>query len=229
MNDGLVSTNPFSGLRLEGSRGRKDLEALTEEQIIALADCAKAVHGSYGAVVRAMILVLGFAGIRPGEAFALEWGDISGDEMTVSRALDSTGRVKLPKNGKPRTILIPPLPRAALAEVPRLINAPWVFTTKTGRRFNKGHLARYFEPVRAAFGRPRLQPYELRHACATMLMDRGVDPADIAQQLGHSDHGRLVQELYGHPSDRRARERVRRAFGANVMSLKSVKEQGADG
>jgi integrase len=248
LDAGLIQTNPLANLRLEQPRGRKDLDALTEAEVLALADEALAVHASFGPMMRALILFLGFVGARPGEAFALRRDDIKGDEVTIRRSVDAAGQLKMPKNGKPRTVVLPPVVREALDRIPPRIatsspipsgnpsaprsasRSPWVFTTKRGNRFSKASLSYYFNPVRAAAGRPRLQPYELRHACATMLMERGVDPADVAQQLGHSDHGRLVQELYGHPRDRRARERIRRAFGGNVHELKSVEDgEVADG
>lgn len=36
----------------------------------------------------------------------------------------------------------------------------------------------------------------------------------VAQQLGHTDGGTLVRELYGHPDAAIARERIRAAFRA---------------
>jgi integrase len=50
--------------------------------------------------------------------------------------------------------------------------------------------------------------YELRHCAATMLLERGMTPWDVAIQLGHQDGGRLVTSLYGHPSEVAARERL---------------------
>lgn len=223
MRDGLVGANPFSGLRLQKPRGRKDLTALTEVQIDELAASAlEALDLEVGPTMRAMILVAAYCGLRPGELFALEWSDLGGDELTVARSIDSTGRPKLPKNGKPRTILIPPTARQALAELPRRVDVPWVFATPRGRRFTKSSLRYYFTSVRAASGRPDLDFYELRHACATLLLERGASPMDVAQHLGHSDHGRLVQELYGHPEEAGSRERLRRAFGENVEGLRPV-------
>jgi integrase len=64
-----------------------------------------------------------------------------------------------------------------------------VFLTPRARRFNKGSFHRYFVAVRAAFGRPELTPYELRHACATLLLERGLTPEDVAAHLGHKDGG----------------------------------------
>jgi hypothetical protein len=40
-------------------------------------------------------------------------------------------------------------------------------------------------------------------------------PADVAVQLGHTDGGRLVMTLYGHPDEDRARDRLDLAFAAD--------------
>jgi integrase len=57
--------------------------------------------------------------------------------------------------------------------------------------------------------------YGLRHACATLLLERGLTPADVAVQLGHTDGGRLVQILYGHLEEERALDRLLMAFSAD--------------
>jgi len=49
-----------------------------------------------------------------------------------------------------------------------------------------------------------------------MLLERGVTPWDVAQQLGHTDGGQLVMELYGHPSEAGARARVLAAWDAQM-------------
>jgi integrase len=54
--------------------------------------------------------------------------------------------------------------------------------------------------------------YELRHFCATHLLELGVSHADVAVQLGHTDGGALVMSTYGHPSDEAARERLLDAY-----------------
>ncbi len=48
-----------------------------------------------------------------------------------------------------------------------------------------------------------------------MLLERGLRPADVAVQLGHTDGGRLVQILYGHPDEERALDRLLMAFSAD--------------
>ena len=53
-------------------------------------------------------------------------------------------------------------------------------------------------PLEGRGGRD-LDLYKLRHDAATMLLERGVSPADVAVQLGHTDGGALVMARYGHP------------------------------
>ncbi len=185
---------------------RKDLTALVESELHELASVAVAVHGDYGPAFRAMILFAAYVGLRPGELFARQ-------------SLDGTGELKLPKNGKPRVVTLPPAAREALLDVPARLDVPWLFVTRTGRRLSKSSLLYYWNPVRAAFGRPGMDFYELRHYCATHLLELGVSHADVAVQFGHTDGGALVMSTYGHPSEELARERLKRAYAPNVAAL----------
>lgn len=225
VRDGLVQENVFAGLRIERSRGRRDLVALTEAEVRELADVATAIHGP---TFSAMVVFAAYTGLRPGELFALEHGDIDDDEVHVRRSRDSTGELKLPKSGHTRTVILPPPARDALLAMPRRLDVPWVFTTATGRPFTKSSLHYHWTPVRAAFGRPTMHFYELRHACATMLLERGLSHADVAQQLGHSDGGALILSTYGHPSEQASRGRVKAAFSAQVAGLRVANRSQPD-
>jgi integrase len=221
INDSLhPGPNPFANLRLEQPRGRKDLVALTEAELRSLADAALAVHGEYGPTFRAIILFASYVGLRPGELFALERADVREDEVTIRQNLDGTGALKLPKNGKQRVVILPPPAREALRDVVPRLDLPWLFVTRNGRRFAKSSLLYYWNPVRAVFGRPGMDFYELRHFCATHLLELGVAHADVAVQLGHTDGGALVMSTYGHPSEDLARERLKRAYAANIAVLR---------
>ena len=229
INDGLhPGPNPFANLRLEQPRGRKDLTALTEKELHALADCALKVLGEYGPTFRAMILFAGYVGLRPGELFALERADVGRDEVAIRRNLDGTGQLKLPKNNRERVVILPPPAREALQDVPPRLDVSWLFVTKYGRQFKKSSLLYYWNPVRAVFGRPGMDFYELRHFCATHLLELGVSHADVAVQLGHTDGGALVMSTYGHPSEDLARERLKRAYGANVSRLRANEVSSSD-
>lgn len=228
INDGLhPGPNPFTNLRLEQSRGRKDLVALTEPQLHQLADLALTSHGDFGPTFRAVILFAGYVGLRPGEMYALERRDIAGDEVHIRQNLDGTGQLKLPKNNKTRVVILPPPAREVLVDVPSRLEVPWLFTTPRGRRFSKSSLLYYWRSVRTAFGRPDMDFYELRHFCATHLLELGVAHADVAVQLGHTDGGALVMSTYGHPSEDAARQRLKQAFRPRVSPLHAQPGMGS--
>lgn len=214
VNDGLCDLNPFAGLRLPGGKGRKELLALTERELIALADTAlleKCELGEFGHHYRAMILFAGYVGLRPGELFALRRDDVQGQLCTIQRALSSTGEIGPTKNGRARTVIVPPAAQDALLTV-----APdpsgLLFTSPRGRMWTQSSHHRYWSTVRREANRPGFDFYELRHAAATMLLERGATPWDVAIQLGHTDGGHLVMDLYGHPAEDGARARLLAAY-----------------
>ena len=219
--DGLCQDNPFTNLRLETPKGRKDITALTEPEIQRLAGLAREQHGDFGDEAAALVLFAAYTGVRPGELAALRWCDldIPNRRATITRALDGQGGVKAPKNGKPRRIVLPPQALRALSSLARpMHDEDLIFHTPRGKRLTKGTLAYLWRPIAAAWrasGGQDLDLHELRHACATLLLERGLAPADVAVQLGHTDGGRLVMTLYGHPDEDRARDRLDLAFAGD--------------
>lgn len=215
VNDGLVSHNPFANLKLKQSPGRKNLIVPTVDEVHGLAETARALHGEHGEEFAALIIFAAYTCMRPGEIVVLEWDDVNFDEneIVVSKTLSGDREVTLPKNGRVRRIVLPPVARDALRRVPRRLDTDRIFSTKRGRRFSKSNFHYAFNPVRCAFGRPDMDFYELRHFGCTFLLDElGLTPGDAAHQLGHTDGGRLVMELYGHPAEDRTRERIKQAF-----------------
>jgi integrase len=69
--------------------------------------------------------------------------------------------------------------------------------------------------LRAASGLPNVGWHDLRHFCATRLLEMGLDHFAVSVQLGHEDGGALVMSRYGHPSKDAARERLLAAFSFN--------------
>jgi integrase len=151
--DGVAAANPFTNLRLETPKGRKDLDALTEAEIVELADLAAAQHGDYGPEARAIILTLGFVGVRPGELCALRRSDVdlSTRELTVRFNLDASGQEKPPKNGRPRIVTVPPAALDAIRRVPATLHDDYLFHSPRGRRLSKGTLHYLWRPVAAAW------------------------------------------------------------------------------
>jgi integrase len=245
--EGLVTKNPFAELGLPASRGRKDIEILSAAEVDHLLELAEASHPKYR--FRPFVAFAAYTGMRPSEIYGLEWPDIDfkAQEITVRRQLYRR-ECSTPKNGKTRKIILPPPADEALRALDkhslvRLTDETGkerpmdiIFRNKSGAPMSQTTLHFYWVPVRATFGRPKMDFYELRHFCATFLLEMfraaGEDGAsDVATQLGHSDDGKLVRELYGHPDDDLARERLKRLFKTNVKPLRPVEddEEAANG
>jgi integrase len=225
LRDGVVSENPWTNMGLKQSRGRKDITALTEEQLLELAQTAQRVHKAYGLEAQAIILTLGYVGIRPGELCGLKHEDLDlpNAETWIKRSRDVTNKLKPPKNGKARRVVIFPGALSAMQAIPETTNDRFVFHSPRLHPLNKASLNYMWRPIQTAWteqGNRSVDLYSLRHCAATMLKERGVSSADIAIQLGHTDGGRLVDLIYGHPSEDRARERLKQAYGERSEQLR---------
>jgi integrase len=219
---GLVDGNPFAGLRLRGSHGRKDLDVLSLDEVERLAACAGEVWaGEVALTVRALVLMAAFVGMRPAELYGLRWSDVDlrEDEVRVERQYSpSTRRFELAKKGQKRVVVLTPPAKAGLLGLPRPVKVDeLIFRGARGRPLTGRTQHYYWNPVRCRFGNRSMDFYDLRHFCAAWLFNDLELPAqDVAHQLGHTDGGALVQRLYGHPSERLARERIKRAVGGRL-------------
>lgn len=223
--DGVVSENVFMGLRLQQSRGRRDLDVLSEAEVDQLGQVA---NDTYGPGFAAFVLTAAHCGLRPGELYALRWPrvDFRNDELEIVGSYSTRSReTTAPKNNQHRRIVLFPKAKEALLRVPA--RGDVVFRTLTNRPLDGRSVHYYWHPVRTAIGRPTMTFYELRHFCAAHLLNTlGHEAEDVAFQLGHTDGGVLIRRLYGHPSEQLARERLKRALGRKITPIRLV--SGAD-
>lgn len=147
----LVDRSPFRGLGRRG-RGRSDQAPPTEEEFAELVE-ACAAHGWYAPQMRALLVFCAYSGLRPGEAFALEWSDVDFDAMRIDvRRRVYRGTVDLPKSNKPRRIALTPPARDALLTLP-YEHEGLVFRSKRGVRLSQPTLSGYWgssPPARAS-------------------------------------------------------------------------------
>ena len=208
-NVGLVEANPFANLRLPATEKTPEITAPTPDDYRALLE-ACTVLGGYGAEMRAMITFAAWTGLRQGELFALQWDDVGEDEITVQRSRKLDGSLGPPKNGRVRTVPLLP-PAQVLDQVPRREGSPFVFHSPQGKPLLKGTHGWSWQKVKAA-ARVEFRWHDLRHFCATQLLELGVDHFAVSVQLGHTDGGALVMARYGHPSVDAAKRRLLGAF-----------------
>jgi len=215
-NVGLVESNPFSNLRLPKTEKTESVVCPSEDEFLALLrSCA--ILGGYGPEFRAMLTFASWTGLRAGEIHALQWEDFGAESIRVRRARKSDGTLGLPKNGKEREIALIE-PARVLDQVPRRPDS-FVFHTPRGQPLRKGNSYYHWNKVRAGValdrseaGGPTIRFHDLRHLCATRLLERGHSHFDVSVHLGHEDGGALVMARYGHPSKSAARDRLLQSF-----------------
>jgi integrase len=155
------------------------------------------------------------AGLRIGEALALEWTDIDWDNCTISVTKTvKVGGVGTPKGDRARTVavasyLIDSLRQYRLDQsriTGRVFVAPegGELTRQAARR--RGHI-----PTLRAAGLPsEVRLHDLRHSAASIWLAAGESIYFCQQQLGHQDIQTTIS-LYGHPDQMAHRQAAERA------------------
>lgn len=211
----MALRSPKSPKRLPRPVAHQDALSLTRIETVARAGAAPWV----GARDAALFTLLYGAGLRIGEALALEAGAGIGDTLRV-----------LGKGGKHRDV---PLIRAVREAIGRyelaILDAPEVeakrraqdpaplFVGTRGARLSASVAQRRMRTLRPLLGLPdTATPHALRHAFATHLLSGGADLRVIQDLLGHAslastqrytevDAGRLLSvHASAHPRARRA-------------------------
>lgn len=214
-SDELVDSNPFENLRLQQSRGRKDLIVPTDDEVTRLIEAAREVHGLYGRDVYAnLIQFAAYTGLRQGELFGL-WHDdldLNAGVVRVSRQWNIKIReYTTPKSGKGRTVHLSRQAREAYERVPKSDRRE-VFLTPNGKLFAGGSVTYWWHPVRAAAGMAHQDFHSLRHYYGTWLARNNVPPVALKEMMGHADLATTM--VYIHMTEQDAVAQVAAALGA---------------
>lgn len=156
-----------------------------------------------------------YTGLRQGELLGLRWPDIDLDQGTIQirKALQKQGReMKFiePKTARSRRKIF--LPAAAVSILThqkvnvdvmrRHAGSAWqdwdlVFPSQVGTPLDGSNVTHHLQRKLTEAGLPRVRFHDLRHTCATLLLEQGVQDRVIMEQLGHSQIT-LTLNTYSH-------------------------------
>src|SRR4051812_42012222 len=195
-----LAWNPVLGTRRLSHSRATTIDARTPEVV-------EAVRRQLDQRNAALVSVLAYEGLRPGEAYTLTWGDVLDDrgrarKRVMVRTALSDGEVTTPKSARAREPeLFTPVARELVAlhlAQGRPPTAALVFPDAAG-----GHLRRQnwrrrvWIPALERAAVPYFRSYDLRHTCATLLLYEGRTLNEVAEHLGHVDPG-FTARTYAH-------------------------------
>lgn len=195
VNLGLLQANPVSRvkpLREEAA----PVTVWTAAEVMRFTTTTRAAAADYHALFYLALT----AGLRAGELIALEWGDVNGDTLTVRRTASAGRAVGSTKTAAgTRTIPLSPdtvetleAHREGLRQAGLL--ASLVFPTATGSLLYHSNLRRSLHAWADRAGVPRIRPHDLRHTYASMAINSGMDVAELARRLGHTNPGFTLRQ-----------------------------------
>jgi integrase len=151
---------------------------------LTAAEVARLARACRHKVMRRMILIAAYTGMRWSEITGLTKASVHGDVVTLA----------VTKSGAPRQVPLVEPARRALRPLPLAGDRRWLY--------------RHFKRAAAAIGRPELRFHDLRHTTASLLINRGVDLHTIGAILGHASA--QTTKRYAHLSVDAARRALRR-------------------
>ena len=195
---GRIDRNPVQPVRIPQPRRKRAIRPLGPETVERM----RAEALARGHVREAALLsLMAYAGLRPGEAFALGW-DCVGERSLIVEHGRADGELKETKTGKIRTCGL----LAAVAEdlsawrARTSIGGELVFPRPDGAVFRdtdyRNWRKRHFDPLAAPVDAGDATPYTLRHSFASLLVQAGWNALEIAVEMGNSPE--VVQRDYSH-------------------------------
>jgi integrase len=217
-SDGFLKSNPAAHLkRPEAERKGRGHRAMTLTQATAFLKTAESDD------LAALWRLLLEAGLRPAEALGLRWEDVdlAGQAFVVRQTLRRVAKTWAfgpPKDHQQRPIDLTPravdLLKAHRARQNEgrlaLLPGRWqendlVFCDAIGRPLAPWVVTKRYKALLKAADLPALRLYDMRHSCATLLLESGEPTASVSGLLGHARQSTTL-DFYSHLSKKSQRD-----------------------
>ena len=148
------------------------------------------------ALYKAIFELLFYSGMRIGEALALTTDDVdfAMGKYTINKTMTPTGKITPPKTASSfRTITLPPTVNESIRDTFERLEI------RSGRIFptNYANVHYHFRQAIKKSGIRPLQIHCLRHAHASLLIEKGVPITAISKRLGHTSP-KVTLSIYSH-------------------------------
>ncbi len=184
-DEGLLPDNPLAGMKRPKPPPRQ--RAMSEEEFSKLYDQA-------GGPFRDFLLALRETGARPKEVRQLRWEQVQDDRWVLTKHKTA------PKVQKARVIILTEKMRQLMGRLKGNGNA-FVFLNTEGEPWTMNAVRLQMSRLRTKLGLPEdLCAYLARHGFGTRAILNGVNPAVVAELMGHTSL-EMVSKVYVHLAD----------------------------
>lgn len=183
---GLIPAKNVWPPRLSLTEPKARVRYLDDAELKRVLDAAL----EHSPVLHCAVTVALACGCRAGEQMRLEWKDIDFARSTVT-FLET-------KNGTARSVHLPAIAAEALKALKAapVVSAKYVFVNRYGKRLTTQGLDCQWRKVRTAAKLKNFRWHDLRHSCASYLVQNGASLAEAGHVLGHKSAG--VTFKYAH-------------------------------
>lgn len=154
-------------------------------------------------------------GLRRSELLGLQWDSIDFDRKTmtirhtVSKVTEVVAKDKTKNASSRRSFPLTPEAEAIFRRAKELEQqnraafgreyqeTPYVFKWPDGHPYSPDYISHRFNRLLKKHSLPHIRFHELRHSCASMLIDLGFTLKDVQEWLGHSDI-KMTANIYAH-------------------------------
>lgn len=211
----FINRNPAANVPLPKMEKREKVGKFLE-----VGEAKKMLELFDGHILKPLILVTLYYGLRRSEVLGLKWDAINfKDETlaikhTVVKNITTVAKDKTKNFSSKRRYKLLPEIKEILIDLKNAqktnkrnfgseyTESDYVFTWPDGRPISPDYVSHGFKKVIKKNNFPYMRFHDLRHSCASILYDKGWKEKDIQEWLGHSDIG-TTMEIYTHISNSR--------------------------
>ncbi|HIT84353.1 MAG TPA: site-specific integrase [Candidatus Ornithomonoglobus intestinigallinarum] len=205
----LIKQNPCEFAKIPKAQKSKNINYYTKEQCQTLLDIIK------GEPLHDMVYITFLYGLRRSELVGLRWRDInfSAGTVTICHTIVANGIVvekdKTKSQASNRVYPLLDDVREMLLNIKekqkadkklygkKYINSGYVFTNEEGKPYYPDYPSKRLIKIIKRNNLPRITWHDLRHSCASALLNENWSMKDISDWLGHADIS-TTMNIYAH-------------------------------
>lgn len=198
LKSNYVSTNPLSIVKTP-KLTRTKVDALTKGEVLSFLKEVEKLSPTQ----RLMYMLLLTTGIRRGECFGLQWGDIDFDNriirirrnvtytslkgLTIGLPKTNTGIREIPLTDTVMNLLADY--KTSESQKLSLSDNAFLFHAESSSLVPRDptYITKHMKKLMKRIGLPDMSPHDLRHTCASLLLQSGADIKSVQDILGHSN------------------------------------------